>query len=305
MNALSLKVQSPLVPVSGRDRAPESLPCALMWRQNQLLVRSPGQSDSEMSPSGDRLTECLERSSVRLISLTPDLGEDQLRLWADASTQAGKNTFLRVPSTPELPNKQAALWWTLKRLSDRLLALVMLVPLAPILLAIAVAIAFQSPGPVLFAQWRVGERGRLFRIYKFRTMIVGAEKLHHQVMGHQDGLHKQENDPRVTPLGAWLRKYSLDELPQIFNVLRGEMSFVGPRPWALYDAVRIRPEFQHRLNALPGITGEWQVTARSHLRDLDAVNLCDLEYLKAWSPWRDLKILLMTVPRVLSGFGAY
>lgn len=162
-----------------------------------------------------------------------------------------------------------------------------------------------SPGPIFFQQWRVGERGKLFRVLKFRTMMVDAEKLHHQVMGNQKGLHKREDDPRVTPLGRWLRKYSLDELPQLINVLRGEMSLVGPRPWALYDAVRISPEGQKRLRALPGITGVWQVEARSNLLELEAVNRCDLEYLRTWSLWGDLKILLLTLPKVLSGFGAY
>jgi lipopolysaccharide/colanic/teichoic acid biosynthesis glycosyltransferase len=136
-------------------------------------------------------------------------------------------------------------------------------------------------------------------------MVTGAELYHHQVMGHQAGLHKCENDPRVTPIGRWMRKYSLDELPQLFNVLRGEMSLVGPRPWALYDAVRLSPAVRQRLNALPGITGIWQVTGRSHLRDLDAVNRVDLRYMGNWSLRQDFKILLLTVPKVLSGFGAF
>jgi len=102
-----------------------------------------------------------------------------------------------------------------------------------------------------------------------------------------------------------MRKYSLDELPQLFNVLLGEMSMVGPRPWALYDALEITPNLRHRLNALPGMTGAWQVTARSHDCDLTSVNLMDLDYLRGWSVRNDFKFLLMTVPKVLAGFGAY
>jgi lipopolysaccharide/colanic/teichoic acid biosynthesis glycosyltransferase len=136
-------------------------------------------------------------------------------------------------------------------------------------------------------------------------MVVDAEKLHHQVMGDLPGLHKREDDPRVTRLGRWMRQYSLDELPQLINVLRGEVSLVGPRPWALYDAVRISPEGQRRLNARPGITGLWQVKARAHLLDIEAVNHWDLEYLSTWTLWQDLKLLVMTVPKVLSGSGAY
>ena len=193
----------------------------------------------------------------------------------------------------------------MKRALDWAVAALLLILLSPMLLCLAGLIRMVSPGPIFFKQWRVGERGKLFQIIKFRTMIVGAERLHHQLMCNQDGLHKLQDDPRITPLGRWMRKYSLDELPQLLNVLRGEMSLVGPRPWALYDAVRINPELQPRLNALPGVTGAWQVESRSHLRDLNLVNRGDLKYLHTWSIKQDLKFLLLTIPKVLTGFGAY
>jgi lipopolysaccharide/colanic/teichoic acid biosynthesis glycosyltransferase len=151
----------------------------------------------------------------------------------------------------------------------------------------------------------VGERGKLFQVLKFRTMIVGADAIHHQVMGNQSGLHKRADDPRITSLGRWMRRFSIDELPQLFNVLRGEMSLVGPRPWALYDAIRITPELRHRLKALPGLTGAWQVESRSKMLDLNAVNRRDVIYLKSWSLRQDLLFLLLTIPKVLSGSGAY
>lgn len=173
------------------------------------------------------------------------------------------------------------------------------------MLLVALSIKFNSSGPIFYCQWRVGTRGQLFKIYKFRTMTVDAELKHHEVMKAQEGLHKVENDPRVTFVGKWLRKYSLDELPQLINVLKGEMSLVGPRPWALYDALRLGKLGQQRLNALPGITGAWQVESRSNQLDLNDVTKCDLEYLYSWSLIQDLKILLLTVPKVISGFGAY
>jgi lipopolysaccharide/colanic/teichoic acid biosynthesis glycosyltransferase len=280
----------------------------LKWRRKQLLVSLCDTPSSVSLPSVESqrwLVACLKRSPVRLVTVAPELSENQIKFWADACEQANKAIYLQIPNTSQLPKKHASLRWYVKRIFDQGAAAIALLLLSPLLLAIASLIYVQSPGPIFFAQWRVGARGKLFRIYKFRTMIVDAERLHHQVMGSQQGLHKHENDPRVTPLGRWLRKYSLDELPQLFNVLRGEMSFVGPRPWALYDAVRISPEVRQRLNALPGITGSWQVTARSHLRDIDAVNLSDLKYLRYWSLGQDFKILLLTVPKVLSGFGAY
>jgi lipopolysaccharide/colanic/teichoic acid biosynthesis glycosyltransferase len=148
-----------------------------------------------------------------------------------------------------------SIYWQVKRCLDWLAALTLLVIFSPLMLAIALLIKIFAPGSIFFAQWRVGERGKLFKIYKFRTMQVDAEAQHHELMGEQTGLHKLLLDPRITQLGKWLRKYSLDELPQLFNVIRGDMSLVGPRPWALYDALRLEQSDIKRLNALPGITG--------------------------------------------------
>lgn len=304
MKMLSIANSLPETPTSN-SRTPQY---ALKWRQKQLLLRlAQGAKPPYLPPLQEQawLTECLQRSPVQLVKLPAEIAETDLAFWADACANAGKAIFLHVPSTRELPRTQKRVRWWLKRVIDWSLSALLLLILSPLMLALAGLIRWQSPGPIFFKQWRVGERGKLFRILKFRTMVVGAEQLHHQVMGNQPGLHKCEDDPRITPLGRWMRKYSLDELPQLINVLRGEMSLVGPRPWALYDAVRLSPNVRHRLNALPGITGIWQVSRRSTLRDLDLVNRIDLGYLGAWSFRQDLKILLMTIPKVLSGFGAY
>lgn len=251
------------------------------------------------------LVERLRRSPIQRVLLSANLPQTDLELWANAATSVGKVVYLRVPNTPELPKKKNCFLWWVKRLIDWSLSALLLVLLSPLMFVLAMLIKRESPGPIFFQQWRTGERGRLFRIYKFRTMIADAEQMHHQVMGEQAGLHKREDDPRVTPIGAWMRKYSLDEIPQLLNVLRGDMSLVGPRPWALYDALRIPPEMQHRLSALPGVTGMWQVSARSSVRDLHSVSVQDLSYLRHWSIWTDMDILLKTIPRVLTGFGAY
>ncbi|MBW4469054.1 MAG: sugar transferase [Stenomitos rutilans HA7619-LM2] len=288
-----------------RDRAAHY---ALTWRQKQLLLTLTPQPTTPPLTALDSeqlLAECLERSPIHLVKLAPEIGEASLAMWADACAKTNKAAYLSVPSTASLPKKQSRLKWWLKRIVDWSVAVLLMLVIGPLMLGLSGLMLLQSPGPIFFSQWRVGERGKLFRILKFRTMVTGAELYHHQVMGHQVGLHKCEDDPRVTPIGRWMRKYSLDELPQIINVLRGEMSLVGPRPWALYDAVRLSPTVQQRLNALPGITGIWQVTGRSHLRDLDAVNRVDLRYLGDWSLRQDFKILLLTVPKVLSGFGAF
>ena len=311
MTTLSI-LNTPLKPTVPSPTSPGTLSgtsaYSLKWRQKQLrLELSPAATHPVLPPLKDAqsLTECLQRSPVRLVRVTPNIGVAELERWANACEASNKAIFLQIPSTAELPKKKNGLRWWLKRLVDWSAAAILLLILGPLLLALGLLVLVQSPGPVFFRQWRVGERGQLFRILKFRTMVVGAEHLHQQVMGNQAGLHKREDDPRITPIGRWMRKYSLDELPQLINVLRGEMSFVGPRPWALYDAVRMSPSLRHRLNALPGITGIWQVMARSTLRDIDAVNRIDLSYLSAWSLGQDFKILLLTIPKVLSGFGAY
>jgi lipopolysaccharide/colanic/teichoic acid biosynthesis glycosyltransferase len=287
----------------------------LKWRQQHLLVypvTSPISVEFSATiacvrPSEDTqwLVERLRRSPTQRVLLSAALSQTDLELWANAATSVGKTVYLQVPNTPELPMKKKWFLWWVKRLIDWNLAALSLILLSPLMVVLALLIKWESPGPVFFQQWRTGERGRLFRIFKFRTMVADAEQMHHQVMGDQTGLHKREDDPRITPIGAWMRKYSLDEIPQLLNVLRGDMSLVGPRPWALYDALRIPREMQQRLSALPGVTGMWQVSARSSVRDLHSVSVQDLSYLRHWSIWTDLDILLKTIPRVLTGFGAY
>ena len=295
--------------------SPDSLPttgylpvCDLKWRKKILwvkkLLKNNNYSFSALT-SKQWLEDCLRNSWVTKVCLDRSLGEEEIRLWADTCYQSKKPVFVRIPSHSEFPNCRQTIHWRIKRFLDWLIALTSILWLSPLLLAIALLIKIFTPGPVLFSQWRVGERGKLFKIYKFRTMAIDAESLHHQVMGEQTGLHKLEKDPRITGLGKWLRKFSLDELPQLFNVLKGEMTLVGPRPWALYDALRLSKKSQKRLNVLPGITGAWQIKTRSGLLDLDAVTQYDLEYLYGWSLVEDLKILLLTIPKVIIGSGAY
>jgi lipopolysaccharide/colanic/teichoic acid biosynthesis glycosyltransferase len=173
--------------------------------------------------------------------------------------------------------------------------------------AIALLIRLDSPGPVLFRQQRVGENGRLFGMFKFRTMVAEAESLQDQVLvTTQDGqvIHKHKHDPRVTRIGLFLRRYSLDELPQLFNVLRGEMSLVGPRPEMPWLVDRYAPWQRKRFAVPQGITGWWQINGRSdkpmHLNTED-----DLYYVYNYSLWLDLRILMMTPLAALRGRGAF
>jgi len=196
----------------------------------------------------------------------------------------------------------------IKRGMDVVLSSLALVILAPLLGVIALAIKVDSPdGPVLFRQVRVGKDGRLFHLYKFRSMIPEAEliKQHLKDLNEADGpLFKIRNDPRLTRVGRILRRFSLDELPQLVNVLRGEMSLVGPRPALPEEVAQYEPWHHKRLTVTPGITGLWQISGRSDL-SFDEMMLLDVYYVENWSLLLDLRILLLTIPKVILGEGAY
>lgn len=195
----------------------------------------------------------------------------------------------------------------LKDLFDRITAGIALVTIAPVLAALALAVRATSPGPALFRQTRVGRDGREFTLLKLRTMESGADAHREALAAHNecDGvLFKMRADPRVTPLGAWLRRYSLDELPQLANVLRGDMSLVGPRPPLPEEVAEYGHDMRRRLVVRPGLTGLWQINGRSDLSWEESVRL-DLRYVENWSLSLDIVILWKTVAAVLRASGAY
>ncbi|MBB6142812.1 exopolysaccharide biosynthesis polyprenyl glycosylphosphotransferase [Silvibacterium bohemicum] len=199
--------------------------------------------------------------------------------------------------------KVAALF--LKRVSDVVLSCAALFVSLPVLLTVAVAIKLDSPGPVLYLSERIGKKGRVFRCFKFRTMVADAEKRKQALVGQNERtgiLFKMKNDPRITRVGAWLRKYSLDEIPQFLNVLRGDMSLVGPRPPLATEVEKYELEHFRRLEVLPGLTGLWQVRARQD-PSFERYVALDLAYVENWSLWLDLKILVHTAEVVFRGTG--
>ncbi|MFB3854934.1 MAG: sugar transferase [Vicinamibacterales bacterium] len=194
----------------------------------------------------------------------------------------------------------------LRRIADTVLAALLLIPAIPIGLVIAAAIKLTSPGPVLFRQIRCGLNGRPFTFLKFRSMRVDAEALKPALVAfnEMDGpAFKMSEDPRVTPVGRWLRRSSLDELPQLWNILKGDMSFVGPRPAVPEEVSQYEPWQRRRLSMKPGLTCLWQIQGRNAI-GFDEWMRLDLEYIDNWSPWLDLKILVKTIPAVLFGKGA-
>lgn len=192
-----------------------------------------------------------------------------------------------------------------KRSIDILGALLGLAIAAVVAVPVAVAMQLESPGPLLYSHVRCGLKGRHFRMWKFRSMVVGAEKLKHLVTNEAKGhTFKNDNDPRITRIGRFLRSTSLDELPQFWNVLVGEMSLVGTRPPIHYEVADYEDFHWQRLDVKPGLTGEWQVHGRSIVKDFDDIVRMDLDYQRKWSIFYDISLLCQTIWVVLSRKGA-
>ena len=208
---------------------------------------------------------------------------------------------------PEFEVRDPLLYLVAKRLFDLSVSLAGLVLLIPIIPLIAVMIKLDTPGPVFFKQDRVGKNGKPFKFYKFRSMRQDADsrKKELEALNEQDGpIFKLRTDPRITSVGRFLRRSSLDEIPQIFNVIRGDMSIVGPRPPLPSEVENYQPWHLRRLDVTPGITCFWQISGRSQLSFNEWMRL-DIEYLKHRGWWTDLVILLKTIPAVMARRGAY
>jgi exopolysaccharide biosynthesis polyprenyl glycosylphosphotransferase len=245
------------------------------------------------------IMELCQRQSIA-IKIVPDLF--QLSLSRVAIDDVGGVPLIAVREI------KIGMWdAVLKRAIDLVLGILVLVIIAPILLIVGIAVRIDSPGPAIFAQQRVGRGGKPFTVYKFRTMRVGAEtevdKL--RALNEADGpLFKIKNDPRNTRLGRLLRRTSIDELPQFFNVVRGDMSIVGPRPAIPAEVDHYQQWHKRRLEVMPGLTGLWQVSGRSELT-FDEMVMLDIYYIENWTPWMDIWIMLKTVPTILFARGAY
>lgn len=215
-----------------------------------------------------------------------------------------------LKGVPLIGTKEPAIkgWgFTIKRMMDVTIASMVLLLLSPVIAVTAILISLDSPGPILFLQTRVGRNGRLFTLYKFRSMHSGAEHEMEELRPHNEAdgpIFKMKEDPRVTRVGRWLRKFSLDEIPQLWNVLKGDMSLVGPRPALPSEVAQYEAWHRRRLEVPPGLTGLWQTSGRSDIT-FDEMCLLDIYYAERWSPLLDTVIFLKTIPVVLLGRGAY
>lgn len=254
---------------------------------------------SEKRPDlAQRLLEVSEEQGIELWYLSAVLRPALARVEVD---DFGGEPVLVFKTTQHYDGRLGA-----KRLFDFAITSGLVLVLAPLLLTIAALVKLSSRGPVFFKQERTGWRGRSFVMFKFRTMYEDAEKRRQDVTNEMNGpVFKAARDPRITPVGRFLRRFSLDELPQLFNVLRGEMSLVGPRPLPVYETEQFEAFRDHRrYSVLPGLTGLWQVSGRSEIKDFNEWVRLDLEYIDRWTLWLDIKILMRTVPVVLFGIGA-
>lgn len=234
---------------------------------------------------------------------SPDLASPNLT--SPDLAPPGRDT-LPLPSLTPLKVPHPSASSVFKRFIDLVGSLVGLVLLAILFVPIAIAIKLDSPGPILYAQERYGLLGKPFQVYKFRSMVQNADDLKAQIKNEAKGLiFKNRNDPRVTRVGRFLRKTSLDEFPQFWNVLKGEMSLVGTRPPTADEVKQYKEHHWQRLTVKPGITGEWQVNGRSLVKDFEDIVHLDLRYQTQWHPLYDLVLILKTIQVLITKTGAY
>jgi lipopolysaccharide/colanic/teichoic acid biosynthesis glycosyltransferase len=276
------------------------MPVNPLCRQPQDLgLRNP------LPEHGNRLRRIEFTNSAAHASSLPSLAKGSSSLLPEISRSEGFEIAVGRGSSVSRERAVLISGFILKRMVDISFSVIALLFLWPLLLVIALAIRLESPGPSIYASLRAGKNGQTFSCYKFRTMFDGADALRdslRQFNERQDPFFKIAEDPRVSRLGHFLRMYSLDELPQFWNVLKGDMSLVGPRPHPVDDYARYRPGDRRRLDVKPGITGLWQVTARTN-PSFETCMTLDLEYMKNWSLLLDFKILMRTAHTVLSGDG--
>lgn len=245
---------------------------------------------------------------ILLLEEARDLGID-IRAISGLYNELAANASIEYlggyPVTPLHRTRSKVFATFFKRVFDIIFSVIALAVALPLMLLIALAVRLDSEGPILYVSERIGKRGRVFSCFKFRTMVKDAEKRKKELaaLNERDGiLFKVTNDPRITRIGRFLRKYSLDELPQFFNVLRGEMSIVGPRPPIASEVIKYELEHFRRMEAMPGLTGLWQVQARQDSSFAKYIEL-DTAYVENWSFWLDVKILMRTVLVVIHGTG--
>jgi len=293
-------IEGPLSPEGHADPTALGDVTRLPWILEERDVQEVIVATSLPAPAIRRVAECCFDHGAALYAVPPvtevvDCRAEPLRM--------GSCALIRLhPARLEVPSL------LLKRGFDLVIASLMLVVAVPLMALIALVIKLDSPGPVFFRARRVGLGGTTFHMWKFRSMYLDAEEREGELAHlniYPGGTFKVRDDPRVTRVGRLLRRTSLDELPQLFNVLLGEMSLVGPRPALVSDLTRYEPHHFERLSVIPGMTGAWQVGGRNLITDFETIFRLDRTYIQRWSLLLDVKIMLRTLKVVITGEGAY
>jgi lipopolysaccharide/colanic/teichoic acid biosynthesis glycosyltransferase len=271
--------------------------CSLKWKLGKLFISHHPQKNIPLAALENFhwSINCLNRSCAEIVCVDLDLGASALQIWANVCQKSKKSIFIRVPSVSRLPQKLYPLRWALKRVIDRFTATLLIVLLSPIILTLSLLIRLTSSGPIFSRQWSIGQRGRLFQVIKFRIILKDRADQYYPIMESQQDSQKTLDTSRMTRLGYWMRRYRLDSLPLLVNVLRGEMTIVGPRPLDLSYAAQISLNNRSCLRALPGMTGIFY--SKEALRSLDINLTSELKtiYLSRWSLLKDFKILFKTI----------
>jgi lipopolysaccharide/colanic/teichoic acid biosynthesis glycosyltransferase len=265
--------------------------CSLNWKLEKLLVKRESYQKINLAPLENLqwLINCLSHSTTKSVCVDLELGSETLNFWANACKKSKKPIFIRLSSNPKLPQILYPFKWILKGFIDRLTATLLIILVSPILIFLTILLFSTVHGPIFSSQWCVGQRGRLFKIIKFRTTTE------ENYLGSQEYLQESQNlldNPRMARLGCWMRRYRLDLLPRLFNILQGEMSIVGPRALSLYEAKNINIKSRSCLRALPGVINSFNSAQRSNSVRLDVDSDYELNYLSNWSLLNDLRFLM-------------
>ncbi|HEY9763921.1 MAG TPA: heterocyst development glycosyltransferase HepC [Trichocoleus sp.] len=263
------------------------LSCSLRWRQGKLWVSAFSPAGSIPLPalaSEEWFRACLMRSQAQAVIIDPELGDASINLWLKACEEAGKPVYLKIPSMASLPQKKKPLAWWVKGVCDRIVAALFLLLLSPLLPIFIGLMKLQGNSPVFDTRWHIGERGKLFRVLRCHV-------------NEADVCKTKAN--ALTSVVEKVLKSTLNAALQLLNILRGEMSLVGPRALTVHEALEVTSDLRHRLNALPGITGTWQLKQLEQQNHF-VVSQQDLKYLEEWTVLHDLKLLLLSMSRVLT-----
>jgi lipopolysaccharide/colanic/teichoic acid biosynthesis glycosyltransferase len=269
--------------------------CSLRWKRGILWVRgAKSHNDLAALQNLQWLKKCLKNSSANLVCIDLNLGESEIKFWADSCRQAKKKIFVRLESGARRSKIQPTLSWMIKRTSDRVIAVLLLLLLSPVFLVLIAWINLKSQGSIFCRDWKIGKGGKLFQALRFQLISEDAKIKRHSETEDRRVLNIQSSI-RIVLLDGWMKKYGLDKLPQLINVLWGEMSIVGPRALTLYDAIQINSRHRYYLHCLPGILNPYPVETNQPLPDIKQSIYIEYKYLEKWNLMKDIKILSRTL----------